>query len=270
MSLLKKQIYDKFSPAAEYLQKKLHRTPGTFVVAGSGIGDALSEIDFSERIPFSEIPRFPQVGVEGHVGELLVAEINGAQVGIFTGRFHLYEGRDVGDALSQVIVAHLLGAKKFILTNAAGGLNPSYCAGDLMLIRDYIDMTFRPLTSVFTEEAFANAGSSVPPADYLSDLASKIAGAHVGVYLGVTGPTYETPAEIRAYRELGGDAIGMSTTLEAKASLLLGLSTLGASIITNELKEIRTAELKHTDVLAIASKSRPKTLEFLRLAVDSY
>jgi purine-nucleoside phosphorylase len=230
--------------------------PRVAIVLGSGLGSLAEKVESAIRIPYADIPGFPAVGVAGHKGELVAGTLEGIPVLLQSGRFHLYEGHDPATAALPVRVFGALGIGTLIVTNAAGGIRRSMKPPALMLISDHINCMFRnPLVGpvVDGDERFPDMSD---PYDSglrrLAREAAREAGVSLeeGVYLAVLGPSYETPAEIRAFEELGADAVGMSTVPEVVAARARGIKCLGFSTITNQAAGISPTPLAHAEVLA--------------------
>lgn len=234
----------------------------TGIILGSGLGEAITRLDDRIEIPYSEIPGFPQSTVKGHSGRLIYGFIEGKPVLVFSGRFHLYEGYTAAEACTTVRVMGSLGIKRIFITNAAGALNPQFDAGDLMLITDHINFTGQsPLTGPNYEEW----GLRFPDMSrvYCAELretalkAAKKAAVRLerGVYVQVSGPNLETPAETRMFRTMGADAVGMSTAIEAIAAVHMGIRVLGIACLTNKNLPDCMAETTHEAVIEQAAKS---------------
>ena len=229
-----------YEAAAAFLRGRLEDLPRTAVVLGSGLGSLAEKAEAKARIPYGDIPGFPRSTVASHAGVLTVGRLNGAPVWIMSGRFHYYEGYDMETVCFYVRVLRLLGVRRLILTNAAGGINETFRVGDLMLITDHLKFfTESPsrgqIPPVFGERFFDMTRAYTPA---LRDKAEECARRlriplRQGVYAFMPGPQFETPAEIRALRLLGGDAVGMSTVPEAIAAAQCGMEVLGISCITN-------------------------------------
>ncbi len=226
--------------AADILRQRAGGTLDAAIVLGSGFGGVLRDRMDASPLSYKKIAGMPTPTVPGHAGEALVGELHGRRIVAFSGRFHLYEGYDPDDVVFPVVVAAHAGAKTVILTNAAGGVNTDYQPGDLMLITDQLNLTGRsplvgnPFPGV--KDRFVDMVDAYDPA--LRSLARHIAGEyaivmHDGVYAGLIGPAYETPAEAKLLRQMGADAVGMSTVLETIAARALGITVLGFSLITN-------------------------------------
>lgn len=263
-------IEELYSEAVSFLNKKLGDEAKTAVIAGSGIFNALSDIKILKKIPYETIPGFPKPLVRGHGSELILAVYYGRPTLFFTGRFHLYEGKTFKEILAPVIISHRLGVKSLIVTNAAGGLNPRFETGGIMLINDMLNFTFRDFSkeihNIFPGKKILinqNIVSSIQ--DRLIETGVM---PYTGTYIQVTGPSYETPAEIKMYRDFGGDAIGMSTYPEIALALQLGMNAAGCSVITNTLSYSNPHELSHSEVIKAAIKSEKNIAGFLSCAVD--
>jgi purine-nucleoside phosphorylase len=231
--------------------------PRVAIVLGSGLGFLADEVRGAVRIPYTEIPGFPQPGVAGHKGELVAGTLDGVPVLVQSGRFHLYEGHEADVAALPVRVMATLGVRTLIVTNAAGGVRLTFRPGALMLIADHINLMFRnPLTGPVLEgeERFPDMSEPYDPG--LRALARDAAREakiplEEGVYVGLLGPSYETPAEIRMLQRLGADAVGMSTVPEVIVARARGMRCLGFSTITNLAAGISPAALSHQEVLEV-------------------
>ena len=229
-----------YEESASFLRDKLPFVPDAALVLGSGLGALAGEAEGAVRLPYTAIPGFPRATVASHAGILTAGTLAGRPVLLFSGRFHYYEGYDAQTVAYYVRVLKLLGVRTLILTNAAGGVNLDYQVGDLMLIADHIqfgaDSPARGVESPLFGPRFFDMTRAYSPR--LRQLARRCAQAEgipvrEGVYFYMPGPQFETPAEIRAIRLLGGDAVGMSTVMEATAAAQCGIDVLGLSCITN-------------------------------------
>lgn len=235
-------------------------------ILGSGLGDLADSLLFKPtKIPYADIPFFPRLTVEGHQGNLCLGEIRpGVHVGILQGRVHYYEGHPMALIVSPIRVLRLRGAQVLLVTNAAGGVNPGFEAGDLMLIEDHINlMGTNPLIGQNIPELgprFPDLSEAYTPV--LRDLAREKArqlgiDLKQGVYCAMPGPSYETPAEVRMLRTLGADAVGMSTVPEVIAANHMGMQVLGISCVTNAAAGVcQGHRLSHQEVLEAADKAR--------------
>lgn len=231
--------------------------PKVAIVLGSGLGFLSDEVRDSVRIPYTEIPGFPQPGVVGHKGELVAGTLEGVPVLVQSGRFHLYEGHAADVVALPVRVFHAVGVRTLIVTNAAGGVRPTFRAGGLMLIADHVNLMFRnPLIGPVQEGEERFPDMSAPYDPELRALAREVARQEripldEGVYLALLGPSFETPAEIRMLQRLGADAVGMSTVPEVITARARGIRCLGFSTITNLAAGISPVPLSHQEVLEV-------------------
>lgn len=249
--------------AASYISKRTSGTPDVAVVLGSGLGGFTETLTGTVRIPYAEIPYWPTSAVIGHPGQLVIGSYAGKRVAALAGRVHLYEGHDPKVVTFGVRVLGQLGVKVLLLTNAAGGINNAFSEGALMLIEDHINlMGHNPLVGP-NEERFGTRFPDMTEvySRRLRALADETAAATgvaltKGVYLAVLGPSYETPAEIRAFRTLGADAIGMSTVPEALAARHMGMEVLGISCISNMAAGVLPKPLHHDEVMETTARVR--------------
>jgi purine-nucleoside phosphorylase len=222
-------------------------------------------------IPFAELPGWPAATAPGHAGRLLLGELGGHPVVLQQGRFHLYEGNDPGLVIQPVLLFHALGAKLVVLTNAAGGLDPSFGPGTLMVMRDHVNLTGRnPLIGPNADsfgERFPDMTDAWSPRLrerlHAAGVAEDVALAE-GVYIGLTGPNYETPAEVRMLAAFGGHAVGMSTVLECVAARWVGMEVCGVSLVTNAGAGYTGAPLTHEEVLESGLVAGPKLARVIR------
>lgn len=256
-----------------YLVEIFGEIPEIAVIAGTGLGDLVPEDAHEQTIPYGDIPNFPVSTVRSHSGDLVRCRLGGRAVLLFRGRFHLYEGYAPWEVGFSVRALAAAGAKGLIITNAAGGLNPAYRAGDIMMLSDHINMTgANPLTGPHSPQW----GDRFPDmskvyAKTLRDRARADAARmgiplHEGVYVGVSGPCLETPAETRMYRLLGADAIGMSTVQEAIAAVQGGLAVLGFSVITNVNNPDDMQETTVEQVIETAAGAAPRLAALVQAA----
>ena len=238
--------------AAKRLQKLSALRPTLAIVLGSGFHHALAGLRVEKKIPYAKIPGFPLPSVSGHAGELYFGELGGTPVAVLSGRAHYYEGHDMDRVTFAVRTLAAFGIRDLLLTNAAGGINPKFHAGDFMMLTDHVNfMGVNPLR-----------GPAIPGLARFVDLrtrlvqAGKTAGLKLqrGVYLAVSGPSYETPAEIRAFATLGADAVGMSTVPEAIVARHEGMRVAAVSCITNLAAGISPEKLSHNEVLVTAER----------------
>lgn len=257
--------------AAAAVRERWSRTPRVGVILGSGLGDLAKGIVADATIDYADIPRFPKTTAIGHAGKLVCGTLEGAPVIAFQGRFHLYEGHSAELAGLPVRLLKALGGEALIVSNAAGGLNPQYATGDVMLIEDQINLMFRnPLVGLNDDALGPRFPDMSAPYDReLQRHAVRIAMEHRfllhrGVYVGMLGPTYETRAEYRMARRLGGDAVGMSTVPEVIVARHAGLRVLGLSTITNLGSADALGETSGHNVLAVAATAAGKLSAIVR------
>ena len=242
--------------AVKFIRAKSSIEPSAGVILGSGLGNVVDAIDIDVAIPYADIPGARASTVMGHQGRLILGRAKGNPVAVMQGRVHFYEGYEMDEVMFLARVLGRLGIKRLVVTNAAGGINTSFVAGDLMLISDHINfMGVNPLRGPNVEDLgvrFPDMSEAYPAS--LRALAKEVAGGlglklQEGVYLALSGPTYETPAEIRAFRTLGADAVGMSTVPEVIAASHMQIPVLGISCITNMAAGILQQKLTHQEVM---------------------
>ncbi|MFD0681002.1 MULTISPECIES: purine-nucleoside phosphorylase [unclassified Paenibacillus] len=265
-----RSVLNHIKEAAAYIRAQYGATPEIGLILGSGLGVIADLVEQATVIAYKDIPNFPVSTVEGHAGELLLGTIHGKHVLLMKGRFHLYEGYGVNVVSFPVRVMKELGVKTLIVTNAAGGVNTSYEVGDLMLIKDHINFTFHnPLIGPnFNELGVRFPDMSEAYSRGLRKTAHEVASEQgirlqEGVYIGLLGPTYETPAEIRMVRTLGADAVGMSTVAEVVVARHAGIEVLGFSCITNMAAGILDQPLSHAEVIETTERVKPKFLKLI-------
>jgi purine-nucleoside phosphorylase len=249
-------MIEKIDEAVRYIRGRSTLQPEVGVILGSGLGDVVDAVEIETAIPYAEIPGAKASTVLGHQGRMIFGRANGRRVVVMQGRVHFYEGYEMSEVMFLSRVIGRLGIRQLIVTNAAGGVNTSYVAGDLMLISDHINlMGQNPLRGANVEGLgvrFPDMSEAYP--ESLRAIAREVAkeiGLDVkeGVYLALSGPTYETPAEIRAFRIIGADAVGMSTVPEVIAMSHMGIPVLGISCITNMAAGILKQKLTHQEVM---------------------
>lgn len=269
-----KKYLKEIEAAAQYIREQDSRKPEIAIILGSGLGKLADSITDQTVIPYSTIPGFPVSTAVGHKGNLIIGTLGGKTVLAMQGRFHFYEGYTMWQVTMPERVMSLLGIKYLFVSNAAGGLNPNFSVGDLMLIRDHINMAPSPLIGPNLDTfgpRFPDMGHAY--ATKLQRLAENCASElgillHKGVYVIVTGPAYETPAECRCYRQMGGDAIGMSTVPEVIVARHCGIECMGVSIITDAAFETRDEDsvIDGDEVVAAADRAADKmTAMFTRI-----
>jgi purine-nucleoside phosphorylase len=267
-------LYSKAQSAVDYIRAAGAATPSIGIVLGSGLGNFADHVEDPLRIPYAEIPHFPTSTVEGHSGHLVLGSIAGVPVAVMQGRVHAYEGYPLTEVTFPTRVLGLIGCKTLIVTNAAGGINAGYRQGSLVAISDHINLTGNNAVVGPNEPRFGmvhGAGQrffdmSAAYSPRLRALAVKEATRQnfplaEGVYLAVLGPSFETPAEIRAFRILGADLVGMSTVHEVIVARHMGLEVLGLSLVTNMAAGViapgqQTAEtIYHEDVIEVGRRA---------------
>ncbi|MFP5343019.1 MAG: purine-nucleoside phosphorylase [Candidatus Limnocylindria bacterium] len=256
---------------AAAVRERTDLVPEVGIVLGSGLGGLADDLEAAVAIPFGELPGWPAATAPGHAGRLLLGRLGGRTVIMLQGRFHLYEGNAPGLVVQPVLLFHALGARIVVLTNAAGGLDPSFGPGTLMVMRDHINLTGRsPLMGPNADELgarFPDLTDAWSPrlrqrlheAGRAEDVALE-----EGIYVGLTGPTYETPAEVRMLAGLGGHAVGMSTVLECIAARWVGLEVCGVSLVTNAGAGYSGAPLTHEEVLEAGLTAGPRLARVIR------
>lgn len=270
------EIIEKIDEAVTLIKSRTTIKPRIGITLGSGLNSVANSIKVDVAIPFSEIPNFPKTTVEGHKGQLILGHIGEIPVIAMQGRIHYYEGYSMQDVVFPTRVMALLGIHSLILTNSAGGMNDKMQSGDFMIIDDHINLFGdHPLMGPNIEKY----GPRFPDMTYAynPELIEKMEGLfkkldmryHKGVYCGVTGPTYETPAEIRYLKMIGGSAVGMSTVPETIAANHLGLRVAGLSCITNMAAGITGLKLSHTEVQEVAQQVEVQFSKFLLEFVKS-
>ncbi len=256
--------FTRATQALTHIFLKTEVQPVLGIILGSGLGDFATQVENAVAIPYAEIPGWPQSTVEGHAGKLVIGHIAGVPVAVMQGRVHAYEGYPMDEVTYPARVLGLLGCKSLIVTNAAGGIDPNFPAGSLVVISDHINMTghnaaLGPNEPRWARKAgagqrFFDMTTAYSPA--LRELAKAEAAKQglalpEGVYLAVLGPSYETPAEIRAFRTLGADLVGMSTVHEVIVARHMGLEVLGISLVTNPAAGVSGEALDHADVMEV-------------------
>jgi purine-nucleoside phosphorylase len=251
--------------AADALRERLPvDVPVAAIVLGSGLGGLANAIEQPTSVPYADIAGFPTATVAGHSGTLIAGRLAGRRVIALSGRFHMYEGHDAQLAGFPARVLHALGARTLIVSNAAGGVNRLFGAGDLMLIRDHINLMFRnPLIGALEPGDIRFPDMSSPYDDALAAIARDVAREQrtvlrEGVYAALLGPTYETPAEVRMLSLLGADAVGMSTVPEVIVARALGMRVLGISCVTNLACGLSLEPITHADVLESGARAAAK------------
>ncbi len=255
----------KINEAVAFIRQVYPEKPAVGIVLGSGLGSFTAEIEIHQEIAYSNIPHFPVSTVEGHKGRLIFGILGGKRVVAMAGRFHFYEGYSPAEVVFPIRVMKYLGITILLISNAAGGMNPGFKVGDLMIISDHISfLALNPLIGKNIDELGPRFPDMSEPYDKsLIQKARQIAleaGIDIkeGVYCGVTGPTFETRAEYKLLRTIGGDAVGMSTVQEVIAAVHLGLTVFAISVITDIGIREEENKITHAEVLEAASHAEPK------------
>jgi len=258
-----------------FLKEKTKATPRIGIILGTGLGGLVNEISISHTIPYKNIPNFPISTVKGHQGMMIFGTLGGKEVVALKGRFHYYEGYTMKQVTFPVRVMAQLGIELLILSNASGGLNPSFSIGDVMILEDHINlMGSNPLIGLNEDSLGPRFPDMSQPYDHaLRERAQGIADSlgieyRRGVYAGVTGPTFETPAEYRYVRLIGADAVGMSTVPEVIAARHAGLPCLAFSVISDLGVEGKIVEITHDDVIDAASIAEPKMTAIIKAFIE--
>jgi len=279
--------YESAVEAAEFIKSRYPHAIRTAVVLGSGLGAFADDMSGAVRIPYEQIPHFARSTVEGHAGQLVLGEIGGVHIAVQQGRFHYYEGYDMQQVMFPMRAFGRMGVENVILTNAAGSLEPEYAPGSLMLITDHMNCMgvnplrgpndsrygarFPDMTQVYDRELqhiAADEAQVIAHERFEKGLdEEKRDLLHRGVYCALSGPTYETPSEVRMYRVLGANAVGMSTVPEAIAARHQGMKVLGMSCITNYAAGMTDENINHDEVMETGAKVAEVFKELLRRVI---
>lgn len=264
-------MMNKINDAVKALEKHMEIKPEIGMILGSGLGILADELENAVAIPYEDIPHFPKPTVEGHKGQFVAGMLNGVPVLVMQGRFHYYEGYSLQQITFPVRVMKALGIGSLVVTNAAGGVNTDYRPGDLMIIRDHINFIGNsPLIGPNLNEfgvRFPDMSQAYDK-EYI-EIAQRIAKeldvtVQEGVYLATSGPAYETPAEVRMIRTLGGDAVGMSTVPEVIVARHAGMRVLGISCISNAASGILEQPLSHDEVMETTEKVKATFIKLVK------
>ena len=267
-------MLEKIQETASFLRNKMHTLPETAIILGTGLGSLVNEITEKYEVNYEDIPNFPVSTVEGHSGKLIFGKLGNKDIMAMQGRFHFYEGYSMKEVTFPVRVMHELGIKTLFVSNAAGGMNPAFEIGDLMIITDHINF--------FPEHPLQ--GRNIPYGPRFPDMseaynkdliqkAIQIASekgikVQKGIYIGTQGPTYETPAEYKMFRILGADAVGMSTVPEVIVANHCGIKVFGISVITDLGVEGKIVEVTHEDVQKAADEAQPLMTTIMRELIN--
>ena len=269
-------LLQQLQETAAYIQSQYTQQPTVGIVLGSGLGNFVNEISIEKEIPYSDIPHFPQSTVKGHSGKMIFGKLNGKTVLVMAGRFHFYEGYTPQQVSYPVRVMKALGVQTLLLSNAAGAVNTSYKVGDLMVITDHISFfTINPLIGKNEEELGTRFPDMSEPYSKKLIAKAKEIGAqfgyhlHQGVYVAVTGPTFETHAEYRLIKAVGGDVVGMSTVQEVIIARHGGMDVFAVSVVTDLGIREDDNVITHEEVLAAANEAEPKLTNLFKEIVKS-
>lgn len=262
--------FDKIQESVSYVKSKINVMPTVGIILGSGLGEMAETIEDKIVIKYSDVPNLPESTVKGHKGQFVFGKLHSKDVVMMQGRFHYYEGNKMEDIVLPVYIMKYLGVETLVVTNAAGGVNLNFKPGDLMLIKDHVNLAFNnPLMGKNDD----NLGVRFPDMSnaYDKELIKLAKGAaenlniklQEGTYFMFTGPTYETPAEIKMTRILGGDAVGMSTVPEVIAARHVNIKVLGVSCITNMAAGILDQGLNHEEVIEVSNRVKDKFISLI-------
>lgn len=270
-------MWDQVQETVSFIQSRVDFTPEYGLILGSGLGSFTEEMNIVCTIPYTDIPNFPASTVMGHKGALVFGVIGNKKVVAMQGRFHFYEGYSMKEVTFPIRVMKILGIKKLIVSNASGGVNPNYNVGSIVLLKDHINlMPEHPLRGKNEERfgpRFVNMSEpySQKMIAHAIGLAKKISvNVHVGIYLGLQGPTFETLTEYRMVKILGADCVGMSTVPEVIVARHMEIETLGVSVITDMGDEESITTISHDEVLEAAKAAEPKVRQLIREFIVSY
>ncbi len=272
--------YTRALAAVDHIRSHHGAKPALGIILGSGLGHFAAHVEDATTIPYAEIPHWPQSTVAGHAGKLILGTVSGVNVAVMSGRVHAYEGYSLAEVTFPTRVLGLLGCQALLVTNAAGGINTSYREGTLVVLADHINLTGtnaalgpnepRFATRPGTAQRFFDMSSAYSPR--LRGLAQAEAARQgislpEGVYLAVLGPSFETPAEIRAFRTLGADLVGMSTVHEVIVARHMGLEVLGLSLVTNMAAGVLDRPIHHEEVMEIGARTEARFTALLTAVI---
>ena len=267
-------MLEKIQETAAYLKSKMHTQPETAIILGTGLGSLADEITDKYEISYKDIPHFPLSTVEGHSGKLIFGKLGQKDIMAMQGRFHFYEGYSMQEVTFPVRVMRELGIKTLFVSNAAGGMNPAFSIGDLMIITDHINLFPEhplrgkniPYGPRFPDMSQAYDRELIRKADAIAQ--EKGIKVQHGVYLGTQGPTFETPAEYKMFHIMGADAVGMSTVPEVIVANHCGIKVFGVSVITDLGLEGQIVEVSHEEVQKAADEAQPRMTEIMRELIN--
>jgi purine-nucleoside phosphorylase len=263
-------LQDKIKEAVEFIKSKIKTPPSILVQLGSGLQTFVDELQVDINLSYSEIPHFPKSSVEGHAGRIIFGSWKGVSIAVMLGRAHYYEGFDVREVTLPIHVLHIAGCKTLIVSNATGGINAAFSPGDIMMITDHINLMgvnpLRGVGSVNPKNQFPDMTNAYSKT--LQQIAIEIAKQldlplKSGVYIALPGPSYETKAEIRAFRQWGADAVGMSTVPEVIVANYHKMQVLGFSCIANPAADIHPGSMSHAEVLKNMEILQPKLVKLV-------
>ena len=267
-------MLERIQETADFLKSKMHTHPETAIILGTGLGSLVNEITDKYEIGYETIPNFPVSTVEGHSGKLIFGKLGNKDIMAMQGRFHFYEGYSMKEVTFPIRVMRELGIKTLFVSNAAGGMNPAFEIGDLMIITDHINFFPEhplrgkniPYGPRFPDMSEAYNQALIRKADEIAN--EKGIKVQHGIYIGTQGPTYETPAEYKMFRILGADAVGMSTVPEVIVANHCGIQVFGISVITDLGVEGKIVEVTHEDVQKAADAAQPLMTTIMRELIN--
>ncbi len=267
-------MLERIQETATFLKGKMHTSPETAIILGTGLGSLANEITDKYEISYKDIPHFPLSTVEGHSGKLIFGKLGQKDIMAMQGRFHFYEGYSMQEVTFPVRVMRELGIKTLFVSNAAGGMNPAFSIGDLMIITDHINLFPEhplrgkniPYGPRFPDMSQAYDHELIRKADAIAR--EKGIKVQHGVYLGTQGPTFETPAEYKMFHIMGADAVGMSTVPEVIVANHCGIKVFGVSVITDLGLEGQVVEVSHEEVQKAADEAQPRMTDIMRELIN--
>ncbi len=269
-------MLEKIKATANFIKERIQASPEIGIILGTGLGGLVNEIEILDSIPYNEIPNFPVSTVDGHANRLIYGKLGDKEVLAMQGRFHYYEGYDMKEVTFPVRVMKFVGVKNLMVSNASGGLNPEWHVGDIVLINDHINhFPEHPLRGKNIDELGPRfPDMSKPYSERLRNKAKLIAleydiSVKEGVYVGVSGPTFETPSEYKMFRILGGDLVGMSTVPEVIVARHMNMRVFGISIVTDSGVPGEIVEVSHEEVQEVAMKAEPKMTLIMKKLIES-
>ena len=270
-------MWEQVQETVSYIKEKINFTPEYGVILGSGLGSFTDEMKVEFTLPYNEIPNFPVSTVQGHKGALVFGTIGDKKVVAMQGRFHFYEGYSMTEVTFPVRVMKFLGVEKLVVSNASGGVNPSYKVGSIVMITDHINMTPEHPLRGQNDERFGPrfVNMSEPYSRKMINKATELAQelnieVNEGIYLGLQGPTFETLAEYKMVKILGADCVGMSTVPEVIVARHMDLETFGISVITDMGNEESIGTISHDEVLEAAKEAEPKVRSLIKELILNY